>query len=195
MKNIHQFADGYVEENLALYDFEYEAENGIDGSNSSNSSDSGAKWTFIVVHRWQLSPAEVNQNLLEIEEIMAPVLPTPLPKKQRKYNMTEVHRKHLQENWRNQAASNSVGGFQRMVADIIQVLFLYMECNHNQNEKATRSELSQYRLKESLSEKWNQILLLVLICIWLTKWFMCSGKYVGMRVEENTPLFCEIIDE
>ncbi len=41
--NIHQFADGYVEENLALYDFEYEAENGIDGSNSSDSSDSGAK--------------------------------------------------------------------------------------------------------------------------------------------------------
>ena len=118
--NIHQFADGYVEENLALYDFEYEAENGIDGSNSSNSSDSGAKWTFIVVHRWQLSPAEVNQNLLEIEEIMAPVLPTPLPKKQRKYNMTEVCRKRLQENRRNQAASNSVGGFQRMVADIIQ---------------------------------------------------------------------------
>ena len=38
--NIHQFADGYVEENLALYDFEYEAENGIDGSDSSD-SDSG----------------------------------------------------------------------------------------------------------------------------------------------------------
>ena len=36
--NIHQFADGYVEENLALYDFEYEAKNGIDGSNSSDSS-------------------------------------------------------------------------------------------------------------------------------------------------------------
>ena len=79
---------------------------------------------------------------------MAPVSPTPLRKKQRKYNMTEVRRKRLQENQRNQAASNSVGGFQRMVADIIQVLFLYMECNHNQNEKATRSELSQYRLKE-----------------------------------------------
>ena len=38
--NIHQFADGYVEENYALYDFEYEAENGIDGSDSSD-SDSG----------------------------------------------------------------------------------------------------------------------------------------------------------
>ena len=39
--NIHQFTDGYIEENLALYDFQYEAENGIDSSNSSSDSDSG----------------------------------------------------------------------------------------------------------------------------------------------------------
>ncbi len=32
---------------------------------------------------------------------MAPVSPTPLRKKQRKYNMTEVHRKRLQENREN----------------------------------------------------------------------------------------------
>ena len=45
--NIHQFADG-----VPWWD---PSRTG----NSSNSSDSGAKWTFIVVHRWQLSPAEV----------------------------------------------------------------------------------------------------------------------------------------